>query len=265
MLSQSGERTFISTILPLNTAHINTCISICFSNTFHMLSLFSCGISVPFDFYVKSTGMGHANQNVLNQFPVLNSITQQGTFIRALALTSINSLYSNLWALAWQDAYRNEVWAKDDPRLPNSFFKNLTSVWNKNCALRTDYARRQALVEIDVLVAKALGLTLEELITIYRVQFPVMRQYESETWYDQNGRIVFTASKGLPGVGFSRSKWNEVKDMKTGIASRAIIDNTLGESIEKTIEYLAPFDRCDREGDYRMVWRICCESSLLDS
>ena len=31
-----------------------------------------------------------------------------------------------------------------------------------------------------------------------------MRQYEADTWYDANGRIIFTASKGLPGVGLSR-------------------------------------------------------------
>lgn len=95
------------------------------------------------------------------------------------------------------------------------FFRNLTAEWRRDCALRTDYARRQALVEIDVLVAMALGMTLEELKTIYRVQFPVMRQYEADTWYDRTGRIVFTASKGLVGVGLDR-KFNK----KTGLPSR---------------------------------------------
>ena len=51
-------------------------------------------------------------------------------------------------------------------------------------------------------LVRGLGRSSEELITIYRVQLPVMQQYERDTCYDRNGRIVFTASKGLTGVGF---------------------------------------------------------------
>ena len=118
-----------------------------------------------------------------------------------------------------------------------------------------DYERRQALVEIDVLTSMALGMSLEQLKAIYRIQFPVLQSYEADTWYDRKGRIVFTNNKSLTGVGFSRKEWEEIKDAKDGVFTRTITDDTMpGGPVERTIEYVAPFDRCDREKDYEEVW-----------
>ena len=48
------------------------------------------------------------------------------------------------------------------------------------------------------------SIVRKELKTIYRIQFPVLKQNENETYYDMNGRIIFTVSKGLAGAGLPR-------------------------------------------------------------
>lgn len=256
MLSQSGERTLISTILPRRSAHIHGAQTTTFKSHSFLVSCAAITYSIIADFYIKTTGRSNLHYTWEN-LPLIDeeTFTSLSLKLRCLSLTCLTTHYADLWQECSLTDFKNDHWAKDDPRLDNDFFRNLTPNWQRNNALRTDYTRRQALVEIDVLAAMALGLTLEELKAIYRIQFPVLRQNEADTWYDTKGRIVFTCSKGLPGVGFSRPEWNEVKNMTSGTIERTIMDDTLpGGPIERTITYQAPFDRCDREKDYEEVW-----------
>ena len=59
--------------------------------------------------------------------------------------------------------------------------------WEHDTPLRTERARRAALVEIDALVAVWLGMDVDALIAIYHAAFPVLNRYEEITWFDANG------------------------------------------------------------------------------
>ena len=89
---------------------------------------------------------------------------------------------------------------------------------------------------------------------------------------------MFTVSKGLPGIGLPRRAtrgdtswtlrrpggvtesdtalgWEDVRGLREAVITRRITDDTLpGGPVERLVEYRAPFDRCDREEDYRTAW-----------
>jgi hypothetical protein len=210
--------------------------------------------SIPLDFFIKTVGAANLADSRIKAFPLgIIDKFKPALFIRTLLLNCLNKYYSSLWERNWQDEFANDTWAKKDDRL-KSFF-TLGQEWTWETPLRNWFERRQALVEIDVITAMALGLTLEELTLIYNVQFPVLQQNEDDTWYDQKGNIVFTCSKGLTGVGLDRANWNEIKEMKAG----ETYEHTITKSelyFGKKVTYYAPFDKCDRVEDYREAWGV---------
>jgi hypothetical protein len=164
-----------------------------------------------------------------------------------------------LWEESWQDAFAHDQWNKPDNRLKP--FDTLTPEWQWSSPLRNWYERRLALVEIDVITAMALGLTLDELILIYNVQFPVLQQNEDDTWYDQRGNIIFTCSKGLNGVGIDRPEWEKISQEVNPMQRKLTVGDTYTHTITKSelyqgqqITYYAPFDKCDRVEDYKVAW-----------
>lgn len=113
-------------------------------------------------------------------------------------------------------------------------------IWTRDTPLRIAADRRQALVEIDALVALMLGLTADELCTIYRTQFAVLYGYDrNRDHYDANGRLVPNSVLSV---------WRKKGDRIT--ADERTATNQAGN----TYVYELPFVTLDREADMRQAY-----------
>lgn len=270
MLSITGERSLICAVLRSKTAHINGVISIAFRNRYDTVDMAALCASIVMDFYVKTVGASNLQGSRMQSFPLgVAPKYQFAIYSRTLLLNCLTVHYSDLWQEMWDGAYKQETWSIDDPRLKP--FDQLHEDWAWDIPLRNYFERRQALVEIDVIAAMALGLTLEDLEMIYTIQFPVLQQNEADTWYDQKGNIVFTCSKGLTGVGLDRKRntktgmlgWEDIRGEQIDENAYAGTSPTHTHTIDpakselyggEQVTYYAPYTKCDRIADYRRAW-----------
>jgi hypothetical protein len=287
-VSIATERTLAPILIPPGSAHIDGAYSVALKQKDLIVDIGAPMASIVFDFFIKTTGKSHIRDELTLLLPYIKNLPALRA--RYLVLNSLTNHYSSLWEEVFDITFTDQQWSQpDNPRLPQDFWQDLTRDWTRHCALRSDYARRMALVEIDVLVAQALGLTLDELLLIYRVQFPVMQGYERDTWYDIHGRIVFTNSKGLIGVGLPRKGgrttpktritapdgktkdgnhgWEDLyKDGQFLVPDGTTVDMTItddtlpGGPRQVTRTFKAPFARANREEDYRVAWKFFSNS-----
>lgn len=289
----ADERSVRPILLLADQAHIDRVFSIAVGDQRMASAIAAMWCSLPIDFFHRTTGKKDLRGDITNKLPIPADNSPK-VAARFLSLICLTTHYAPLWQEVYDPAFPDQQWSQPgNPRLPQDFWENLTSEWTRTCALRSDYARRMALVEIDVLVAQALGLTLDELLLIYRVQFPVMQGYERDTWYDIHGRIVFTNSKGLVGVGLPRKGgaktpvtrittpdgkrrdgrhgWEDLwaySNGETGTAGAGtpkvpdgtVVTMQVSDDTQpggpRLVErrFVAPFARANREADYRLAW-----------
>lgn len=282
MVPVDGERTLTSAIYPPSISWINTVNGIATKDDSVLLSLAASFASLPMDAVVRQLGKGHLLPTLMGGLPFVDyGSASEAAYLRVLGLNCLTQTYAPIWLKHYKNEWNQDKWTLTNNGLNPEWFSALTAEWNRNIALRSDLSRRQALVELDVLTAHALTLTLRELQILYRMRFVVMREYDQNTWYDQNGRIVFTTNKGLSNVGLPRVSsasdhaagitytingtpctekglgFEDVKDMKEGTITKTFPDDSMtdGEPVMRTVTYKAPFFRMDREKDYETAWR----------
>ena len=155
--------------------------------------------------------------------------------LRSLRLNCITWAYADLWSACWDPFFASDSWTL--PARSSVRLGDVGPEWRPSTLLRRDRDRRQALVEIDALVALMLGVTADELCTIYRTQFAVLHGYDHGKYlYDANGRLVPVELQRL---------WAKEGDSLS--ADELTAENVSGN----TYTYKLPFTRYDREADMR--------------
>ncbi len=120
------------------------------------------------------------------------------------------------------------------------------SPWTPEVPLRNARDRREAQIEIDALVSLSLGITAEELVTVYRTQFPVLHGYDrSDYLYDATGRVVPTSV---------RQTWKRYGSPNEGLLFPAEDRTVVHPGSGIAYEYQLPFAHLDREADLRSAY-----------
>ena len=250
-LDPGTERTLQCALIPEALAHVHVCQSLSFEESHILVTVCTLWNALPYDFLTRSFQISDIRTSFTSRLPIVE--LPDTALHHTLQLNCLTTAYAALWE-ELVPGYAPLDWTGSHSSLKREGPTFTSEVWTRSATLRSDFARRQALLEIDVMVAQALGLTLEELIQICRLVFPVLQNNEKNTWYDQNGRMVWSRRSGK-GLSMPRKEWDKYRDMQEGVLCETVQDDTLPDGPhERIIEYVAPFTRPNLIEDYRVAW-----------
>ncbi|OKJ09294.1 hypothetical protein [Kitasatospora sp. CB01950] len=239
-IAPNTERALYAALVPPGSAHIHAVHSLAMPDD--RLTALAAGFwaSLPLDYLLRATGRSDlvVKGPKAMPAPAPGHPLASALLLRTLRLNCLTRAYSDLWAELYDRTWPGyEPWACDWPELQP--LHEVTPQWQSDTPLRTERARRSALVEIDALVAVWLGMDADALIAAYRGRFPVLQKYEAVTWFDVEGRK-------LAGNARTIGQYQGKESFAQLTAHLADPDNAPVPD-----GYRAPFYKADREREMR--------------
>lgn len=247
-IADNTERSLIATLVPPGPAHVHLVHSLAFPSASETVLASGFWAAIPVDYALRVTGradLGKADTRMMPT-PETDHLLAAPLLLRTLRLNCLTEAYADLWSELYDPMWQTEAWACNWPEL--SALENVGCDWEWGTPLRTEYARRAALVEIDALVAVWLGLEIDEFLAAYESRFSVLADHEAEMYFDANGRKL-AADYDSWGHGQTKEHWKQF-EMYRG-------DDPATDP--PPAGYTAPFYKADRISEYQQAYAVFSE------
>lgn len=239
MIAPDTERSLYVALLPPGPSHIDAMRSGALPDARGTTLTVGFWSSIPVDYLLRTTKVRNFDVAPARRLPAasLEHPLASALLLRTLRLNCLTSDYTELWAELFDPTWpAYEPWSNEWPGL--SPLHDVAPTWTRETPLRTERARRMALVEIDALVAVWLGVSADALAAMYKARFPIMQDFDAVTWFDANERKI-AGDRYTYGFGQTKEHFEQ------------FLAYDKGERPDPPEGYTAPFYKADREAEMR--------------
>ncbi|GAA0285806.1 hypothetical protein GCM10010302_25100 [Streptomyces polychromogenes] len=246
MIAPDTERSLYVALLPPGASHIDGVCSASVGD--RRTDVLNAGLwaGIPSDYLLRTSGDSNLNPARAAGMPAAyaDHPLAPALLLRTLRLNALTTAYADLWAELYDPSWPGyEPWAIKWPNLTTELH-DVTPSWQRDTPLRTEYARRAALVEIDALVAVWLGIDADTLIAMYRARFPIMQDFDRVTWFDATERKI-AGDRYTYGFDQTKDHWTQFESYREAYEK----DPTTTAPVPDG--YTAPFYKAEREREMR--------------
>ena len=188
MTNPGSERSLHVCLVPPGPAHVHTVHTMALCDDHHSSVVGGLWSSLPFDYLVKVSGKADVQDELVKRFPAELESMGSAIVLRTLRLNCLTADYRSLWENLFDPDWTTDMWTDLGFQLLD--IGDVDRKWSIETPLRRDFERRLALIELDALAALTLGLSAEQLCSMYRAQFAVLRKYEHKMVFDAEGRKI---------------------------------------------------------------------------